>query len=224
MVAACAYRLPFLIAAALIAAAFGDWFVESISNTGIFGAAYHDDNHLSVVPTMLAGLIVALEIAAFRFLQVWRSAPGRSRSWIAAAASDLTTHKRVEDFACVFALQIAAVFVMENAEQVLAGGRLLGGTVWLGAPIAASLALHALIGWSCVLLLRRLMRVLIDAFVSLAHIALGFIFIARECESSGPFVRRRRDPGRRSAVSAPARHIGGRAPPLRPATASSFNS
>jgi hypothetical protein len=224
MLAACAYRLPFLMAAALVAAAFGDWFVESLSNTGIFGAAYHDDNHLSVVPTMLTGLIVVLEIAAFRFLQVWRSAPGRSRSWIAAAASDLTTHKPVEDFACVFVLQIAAVFAMENAEQLLAGGRLLGGTVWLGAPLAASLAMHAFIGLSCVLLLRRLMRLLIDAFVSLAHIALGFIFIARECESSGAFVRRRRDPERRSTVSAPARHVGGRAPPLRPATVLSFNS
>jgi hypothetical protein len=40
------------------------------------------------------------------------------------------------------------LFFMETLEQRLVLGRFLGGTIWLGAPTAASLALHAV---TCIL-------------------------------------------------------------------------
>jgi len=43
-------RLPFLLAVALVAAALGDAFVETVSNSGLVGAGYADDNHASVLP------------------------------------------------------------------------------------------------------------------------------------------------------------------------------
>ena len=47
-------RLPFLLAVAILAAGLGDPVVELVSNTGIVGGNYADDNHLGVVPTLLA--------------------------------------------------------------------------------------------------------------------------------------------------------------------------
>ena len=210
-------RLPFLMAAALIAAALGDSIVESLSNAGIFGGSYHDDDHLSVLPTLLIGAIVVLEIIAVRCFELLRQRPAHSRGWIVDLAANASSRNLLKDFPLLFALQIAALFAMESSEQLLAKGKLLGGTVWLGGPAVASLLTHALIGWSCLLLLRHVMRALLAVLVSFARVAIDFISLAREREAS-MFVCRRDEPRRNGARSARARHIGGRAPPLLPVT------
>jgi hypothetical protein len=55
----------------------------------------------------------------------------------------------------VFALQIPTLFTMETIEQIVVYGRPVGGTLWLGAPIAASLFLHAIVAAICALLVAR---------------------------------------------------------------------
>jgi hypothetical protein len=207
-------RLPFFMAAALIAAALGDSIVESLSNAGIFGGSYHDDDHLSVVPTLLIGAIVVLEIAVTRCFELLRQRPAASRGWIVDLATNVSTRNPIRDFPLVFALQIAALFAMESGEQ-LANGKLLGGTLWLGGPPLASLIAHALIGWSVLLLLRQVMRALLAMLVSFVRVAIDFISLARKREAVA-FVRRRDDARHTDPHSARARHIGGRAPPLLP--------
>jgi hypothetical protein len=210
-------RLPFLMAAALIAAALGDSIVESLSNAGIFGGSYHDDDHVSVLPTLLLGAIVVLEIVTARCFDLLRARPAGSRGWIVDLAANVSTRKPLRDFPLVFALQMAALFAMESSEQLLAVGKLLGGTAWLGGPVLASLVTHALIGWSALLLLRHVMRALLALLVSFARVAIDFISLARTREAS-IFICRHDEPRRNLARSARARHIGGRAPPLLPVT------
>jgi hypothetical protein len=210
-------RLPFLMAAALIAAALGDSIVESLSNAGVFGGSYHDDNHGSVLPTLLIGALVVLEIVAVRCFELLRQRPAGSRGWIVDLATNVSMRKPLLDFPLVFALQMTTLFAMESSEQVLAGGKLLGGTAWLGGPAVASLVTHALLGWSALLLLRHVMRALLAVLVSFARVAIDFISLARMREAS-IFVSRRDEPRRNRARSVRARHIGGRAPPLLPVT------
>jgi len=210
-------RLPFLMAAALIAAALGDALVESLSNAGVFGGFYHDDDHTSVLPALLIGALVVLEIVAVRCFELLRQRPAHSRGWIVDLATNVSSRKPLADFPLVFALQLAALFAMESSEQLLANGRLLGGTVWLGGPPIASVLTHALLGLSCLLLLRHVMRALLAVLVSFARVAIDFISLARKREAAF-FVRRRNESRRNGASSARARHIGGRAPPLFPAT------
>ncbi len=92
--------------------ALADPVVGSVSNSGILGGRYSDNNHFGVVPTLLVGLTLVLAMLAQRF-------------------------------ASIIAMQLAALFALESLEQLAAGGRLLGGTAWLGGPVAFSLSVHA---------------------------------------------------------------------------------
>ena len=189
-------RLSLLAAAALIAAAVGDVTVESLANTGIFGNGYSDHNQLTVVPTLIAGVLLALELLAVRvFGSLCRGT--RGGDWLVDAASTFG-RLGLGDVCFGVALQLAALFAMESTEQLVAGQGLLGGVVWLGAPVAISLAIHALIGAGCTLLLAYAMRALVVAakpLRTLAYAARGVTLVTR---AQAPHVRQ----------------IGGRAPPL----------
>ncbi len=208
-------RLPFLLAVALIGAALADPVVESLSNAGVFGGHYADNNHLGVVPTLLAGVLLVLEIAAARCLDVWRRARSKSRDWLVDVARVVLTGSPAQDFPYVFTLQLVALFLMEGSEQLLAGGRIhIAGAEWLGGPIAFSLLTHALIGGGCMLLLKCFMRAILTTFASLVKIAIQFILITRALGKPGTLLRRSGEPGYRVAQSPHVRQIGGRAPPL----------
>jgi hypothetical protein len=211
---AAASRFPFLIAVALVAAAIADPLVESISNTGVLGGHYADDNHTGVLPTLLAGVLLILEIAAVRCFQDLRSSGGRSLDPVADVARGFSTRSPAQDLPCVLALQFAILFMLESTEELVFGGKLLGGIAWLGGPICFSLLTHALIGSGCLLLLRRLMRAMSTALVSLVRIAIELILIARDLGERGAVLRRRDVPPHLRAQSPHARQIGGRAPPL----------
>lgn len=126
-----ASRLPFLFAVAFVAAGLGDPVVESVSNTGIFGH-YVDNNHLGVVPTLLAGAVVIAEVLVLRFVEAWRRSTNRSRGSLIDIARDFGSRSVARDFPLIFGLQLLSVFAMESGEQLVAGGKLLGGTSWLG--------------------------------------------------------------------------------------------
>ncbi len=206
-------RIPFLIAVALVAAAIADPVVESISNTGIFGGHYADDNHTGVIPTLLAGLLLVLEIAAVRCFQSLRSSTG-STDRLRDVARGFSARSPAQDLPYVLALQFAVLFMLESTEQLLVGGKLLGGTVWLGGPICFSLLTHALIGSGSLLLVRRLIRAISTALFSLVRIAIEFILIARVFGERGAVLRRRDAPAHLRAQTPHVRQIGGRAPPL----------
>lgn len=209
-------RLPFLLAVALVAAALGDTVVETIANSGILGAGFADDNHASVVPTLLLGGVLALEVARRRCAEMLRRGAGGVRTdWVIELARRYTPGSLPRDLTIVFALQLFAVFLMENAEQLAFGGKLLGGTAWLGGPIVFSLLAHALIGAGCTFLLARLVRSILATVANILRCALDYILI-EIARASGRFASGRREeaPHRRAGATL-ARQFGDRAPPFR---------
>jgi hypothetical protein len=219
-------RLPFLFAVAFVAAGLGDPVVESLSNTGMFGGHYADNNHLGVVPTLLAGAIVAVEVLVLRFREAWRrSSSGVSDSLIdIAIARDIGSGSVARDFPLIFGLQLVSLFALESAEQLVAGGKLLGGTAWLGGPIVVSLIAHAIIGGLCTFALGAFMRTIVRAFASLVQTAVRFIWLAVARSGAGPFRVGRRVTSFARAQAPHVRDIGGRAPPLLRTPGRSFIS
>jgi hypothetical protein len=214
-----AFRLPFLIAVALLAAALGDALVETVSNTGIFGPSYFDNNHLSIVPALLAGIVLTLEAIGLRCFELYRRARSSRRDWLIDAATCIAARSPARDIPYVFAMQMAALFAMESTEQLVLGGKLLGGMVWLGGPILLSVLSHALIGAACTFLLGWSMRAISETVASLVVTAIAFIAIAIARNVAGPILARRDELAFPRAQSPHARQIGERAPPLLTAPA-----
>jgi hypothetical protein len=202
-----------LFAVAILAAGLGDSVVESVSNTGIFGQ-YTDNNHLGVLPTLLAGAIIALEIVALRCADVCRSSARRSRRTLMDTAAAIGCGSARRDIPFIFTIQLAALFTLETAEQVIAGGKLLGGTAWLGGPVIFSLLTHAFIGTVCRQALSACMRAMVRTFATLVDTVVRFIWLAivRASDAAVRLVRRMTPCTRAQAPR--AREIGGRAPPL----------
>jgi hypothetical protein len=122
--------VPFCLAVAVITAAVADPIVEFASNAGWFGPGnFTDRSNLDVFPALVVGVgVLALYLI------------GRARAILAGTALPRRIGSLVP---AIFVLQIAALYVMETAEQFVVGGHVLGPAVWLGAPIFASLAIHA---------------------------------------------------------------------------------
>ncbi len=208
------FRGGYLVGAALIAAALGDPLVETVSNTGIFGTHYSDTNHLSVVPTLVAGLLLLLVIIGLRCVEMCKDSAGGRNDWLVDVATAVSTRSPAQDFPCVFGMQLGALFVMESTEQVLLGGKLLGGTIWLGGPVAFSLLSHAFIGAGCILLLKWFVRMMLATFASLVGIALELILNTRTYGPLGALLRRSHELECYRAQAPHVRQIGERAPPL----------
>jgi hypothetical protein len=118
------------LAVAVIAAAVADPVVEFASNVGWFGPGnFTDRSNLDVFPALVAGIgvLVLYLIGAARAVLAGTALPRRLVSLVPA----------------IFVLQIVALYAMETVEQLIVGGHTLGPAVWLGAPIVASLAIHA---------------------------------------------------------------------------------
>lgn len=209
-----AYRLPFLIAVALVAAALGNALVERVSNSGIFGPSYFDNNHLSVVPALLAGIVLTLEAIGLRGFALYRHARIRGDDWLIDAATCIAARAPARELPYVLVMQMAALFAMESTEQLLLGGKLLGGTVWLGGPILFSLLVHGLIGTVCTFLLGWSMRAISETVASLVVTAIAFIAILTSRGAAGAILARRDDLAFPRAQSPHVRQIGERAPPL----------
>jgi hypothetical protein len=206
-------RFPFILATALIAGGLGDALVETISDTGVFGRGYHDTNHLGVLPVLLCGVVLAVEIALLRSLRSLRRAPP-GRDWLADLATRFGSRAPLRDVPYVFVLQLGVVFGIESLEQALSGGAPPAGPAWLGAPIAFSLAAHGLIALSLTVAVAAVVRALAATLTTLVRVALALVALAmrsdgetalHERRDGVPFVRRQ---------SLHARHAGERAPPL----------
>jgi hypothetical protein len=159
-------------------------------------------------------LALFLEVVGLRCLEMWRRSAPRSRDWLVDAATIISSRAPARDFPYVLGMQLTALFVMESSEQILLGGKLAGGTAWLGGPVAFSLLTHALIGFGCVLLLQWCMRAIQATFASLVSGAIESFLIARARKAPGAFLWGRGEPHYWRAQAPHVRQIGGRAPPL----------
>ncbi len=214
-----ALRFPFLLAVALVAAAGGDALVESISNSGVFGWGYDDNNHLSVIPALVAGALLALTVVSARTVSLFRRGSALRRDWLIESATNLARESPLRDIPLVLGLQIAALFAMESIEQLALGGRLLGGTTWLGGPIAFSLLTHAVLGSACTLLLAGLVRAIVATVASIVRDAIDAILFSLSRDGRRAFVKRDADAALPRAQAPHLRQLGGRAPPPLPLAA-----
>jgi hypothetical protein len=207
-------RMPFVVAVALIAAALGDPIVETISNTGVLGRGYADNNHSSVVPTLVAGAALVLLLICKRCLQLLRSLSERETRLLYAAPRRQTPHASLADFPYVLILQFVALFLMESAEQLVFSGRLAGGTEWLGGPIWFSVLAHAAIGLACTVIVARAMRALVHRCATLVVTALELNRDAFRRGISTLFVTRVDESARFRIQILHVHQLGERAPPL----------
>jgi len=218
-VKAFASRLPFLVAVALVAAAIGDAFVETVSNSGVLGHGYDDNNHLSVIPAIVAGAILALVVIATRCHAFSRHiAASRGSDWLVAGAGRFARRAPHADVPFVVAMQFGALFAMESIEQVALDGRLLGGCVWLGGPIVFALLAHVVLGSACTLLFAALMRSILATFGSFMRDAIEAICVLLARDIARCFLGVRAEALVLRTQAPHVRHLGGRAPP-RPALA-----
>jgi hypothetical protein len=194
-------RLPFLMAVALVAAAIADPMVETIANTGVLGRGYADNDHSSVIPTLIIGGILALLVLS-------------TRAWGLALARRVAERSPHDDLPYILVLQFVTLFGMESAEQLLDGGRLLGGLVWLGGPAWFSVLVHVTIGILCTFLISRSIRALARHCAAFVSIALEFILCMRRHVTATRFTQRRDDATCRNAAQVCVRQTGERAPPL----------
>jgi hypothetical protein len=207
------FWLPFVLATALIAGGIGDPLVETIGDTGAFGPGYHDTNHLGVLPALLSGFVLTLEIALLRCLQAFRRDARGDRDVLMAIAHRLRSRSPLADVPYVFVLQLGVVFTIETAEQLLAGGKPAGGAAWLGGPVAFSLAAHAIIAVVVTVGLAWLTRGIATTLTSLVRIAFACIALPAFREAGAPLPERRDGTLFNHQQSPHARQIGERAPP-----------
>jgi hypothetical protein len=200
-------------AVALVAAALGDPLVETVSNTGIFGRAFIDDNHQSVAIVLVAGIVlgVLLLIARFRFAAAGAST--NSRDWLREVISGLLSTSSSRHIAPIFAAQMAVVYAMESCEQLLGTGASVHGFSWLGAPIVFSLPMHLAVCVFCAYVIRHATRAILPAFIAVIRDVLDRILVefARNAARS-VFVSSIEQLVRHVELTATER-IRGRAPP-----------
>jgi hypothetical protein len=196
-------RLWFALAVSVFAAAIADPIVERASNAGVFGrGVFTDHSNLDVVPAALVGLLFVVLLLAFK-----------------ARAILLRNSSRALDDACVlrilpfaFAGQIVFLYIMETTEQLVVYGHTLGGAVWLGGPIACSLAMHAATCAIVALVLAKSLRSLADAAVRIVRLVRALA--ARPVQPARPILGRDIDRLSLNPFGPVLCRIGERAPPL----------
>ncbi len=136
-----ATRMAFAAAAAVTAAALVDPLVEKLSNAGVFGAGrFTDGSNADVIPALAIAALLCAVFIALTVQRVLRDSP--VTRWVSRSVSHLDAPSVSRLLPVIFALQLGILYVMETLEQVFAVGHSFGGTIWLGAPILASLLLH----------------------------------------------------------------------------------
>jgi hypothetical protein len=208
-----AVRLLFALSVAVVAAAVADPLVEAAANAGWFGrGTFTDRSSVDVVPALVAGTAIVVLQLALRIAGLFRS---RVDGKALLRASDQALSDGIGRLLpLTFGLQIVTLFVMETAEQVAVWHHSLGGTVWLGGPVAVSLAAHAFACITVAFAAARAIRVLAAGAARVISIVRELATLRPQC-SRGLIVRRRRSFLRYSLLRVRFR-IGERAPPATP--------
>jgi hypothetical protein len=164
-----AVKMWFCIAVAMIGAAFADPLVEFASNRGLFGpGTFTDRSNWAELPTLVVGLTFVVLHLILRIRSQLVETRDPAPGWVRLAIR--TVGVRVAYLVpLIFALQLLALFAIETCEQVVVYGHPLGGLLWLGGPIAASLIVHALTCVAVAFVASRLLRVLAEATVRLVN-------------------------------------------------------
>ena len=207
-----AIKIWFCLAVATIAASVSDFIVETASDRGWFGPGDFSDHSSWVTgPALLVGLIF---IALHLVLRVRASlfpAHNSSQNWLVVARQALG-RKVLAWTPVIFAVQLLALFAMENIEQFVVYGHLFGGTVWLDGPVIYSVAIHAAFCVVVTWIAAKSVRALADATVQFVKFVLSFATL-RERGIESQYLPYRRTASFGQSIRA-LRCIGERAPPL----------
>lgn len=202
-------RLGFCIAIGVIAAAIADPLVEFASNAGWFGSGLlTDHSNLDVAPALVIGalLLAAHLVSKAQAALANRNGCDRWRDAGHALGSGIWQLLPI-----IFGLQMLTLYAMETVEQFVVWGHSLGPMVWLGGPLPASLAIHAVICVAVAATIARWLR-------ALTATTLRFIRLIRALATFAPQPAGSIASCSRNSVSfrrlAPVRcQIGERAPP-----------
>jgi hypothetical protein len=186
---------------AVICAAIADPVAEFASNAGWFGPGrFTDRSNLDVVPSLVMGLaLLALYLVTKAGAMV---------------ADKSLTRGILRRLPVIFALQVFTLFVMETLEQLAVYGHPLGPTIWLGAPLPFSLAIHAAICVAVTFAIARSARGL--AATTLRVIRLIRAIAIYGIRSAGVTIYRRLQVVCLRELLRALRRVGERAPPLAP--------
>lgn len=200
-------RVLFCATVAVLAAAMADPLVERASNAGFFGpGTFTDNSNLDVVPALCVGAIFILATALLR-------ARSTLSLRLKAAGNAMTPASLARMLPAIFTLQIAVLFGMETVEQYAVYGHGLGGTIWLGGPVAVSLAIHALVCLCAAVLVARTMKSIAHSVVRLVRIFRAFVTL--RAHGAAPHARAAREFLFYRKLAPIACRIGERAPPVR---------
>jgi hypothetical protein len=176
-------RVLFCLSASLLAAAIADIIVETASNSGLFGSQnFTDHSTLDILPTIFGAMLLVGACIAFR---VYRAIATTStvRQSVRRAVEATTIGSTLP---WIFTTQILVLFTMENIEQLVVYGHALGGTIWLGGPIAVALFVHAVF---CVVVTFSLASLLRALSASLTQIIGSLLRFLPALEAQNLFAR-----------------------------------
>ncbi len=206
-------RAPFVIAAALLAAATANPIVESIADSGVFGGGFADHDQSSVGPTLAIAALFALAFVVARTVRLLKRAPA-STSMFSEIARDLARRGPARDVPLVLALQFAALYAMERVECFASGG-VESGLAWLGGPILFAVAVHAFVGIGATFALGFALRSCARLLATAVRAVLEAIAIARARGTAGAFTTQTFHAIAGSSLAHVA-SVRGRAPPPTP--------
>jgi hypothetical protein len=167
----------FVVAVAAIAAALADLLMEGLANHGVFGRTRFTDGSYAVNgPVAVLGAIFMLR---FLYLRARRALCAADDAPAAPAPSwrELTPAALLWRLGAIFAVQIVALWTMETIEQYAVFGHGFGGTVWLGGPVAMSVAVHAAVCVVTALSARSVLRALEPRAVRLLRALLAVLAV-----------------------------------------------
>ena len=137
-------RSAFVVTVSFCAATLGDLVLEGISNSGLLWRGHYTDNSsLDLLP--MCGLALLALLVTFCLL-VREQVVGSFRALMYSMPRALRARVVVRLLPAIVALQLVTLFTMETVEQIVVYGKPLGGSLWLGAPTAVALLVHAIIG------------------------------------------------------------------------------
>jgi hypothetical protein len=140
------YRLWFCAVLAIIAAGLANPCIEFASNAGWFGHGdFTDHSNIDVIPTLAFGIVFCAVVIVQRLSRLAASgSTERVAAWLRLSSQVLRTRNIAPFIPVAFGMQMSVLFAMESFEQLAVRGHVLGGALWLGAPIAVSLVVHGL--------------------------------------------------------------------------------